>query len=211
MRLRVTSGLMLLAAISSPCRAQHDIEIGPFAGYYRPLGRFDQASVFSTALPATPQDLAGLIVGIDGRVWLSRRFGVELEGALSGGSVGPYFNPGFGTENITSYDVQMLAVQVLAQASAGGRRLWIGGGPGVVRHAGNAYSPYGSPADLAGVASAGGETDVGRFLAISVGVSALAYNFDLRTPSFIVNARMEHGRMIDAAVRVGLMWRIHPS
>src|SRR6478672_7273699 len=108
MRLRIGIALSLLATIAAAAHAQRGIELGPFAGYYRPLGSFDPNSIFSTALPNTPQDLAGLIVGIDGRVWVTERLGVELQGALRSGSVGPYFNPGFGIENITSFDVQML-------------------------------------------------------------------------------------------------------
>jgi hypothetical protein len=209
---RLGAGIVLpLLVATAPACAQRGIEVGTFAGYYRPIGHFDPTSVGSTALPNTPQDLAGLIIGVDGRAWVTERVGVELQGALSRGSVGPYANPGFGTDNITSYDVQMLTAQVLVRKSADRHRFWIGAGPGVVRHTGNAYSPYGSPADLAGAASVGAEADLGRHLALSAVANALVYNFDLRTPPNLVKDRMEHGRMTDAAFRIGLMWRFHPS
>ncbi|MGH7615967.1 MAG: hypothetical protein ACREPM_01930 [Gemmatimonadaceae bacterium] len=207
MQLRVGIVLALLVGIAAPACAQRAVEVGPFAGYYRPLGHFDPTSVWSTALPNTPQDLSGLMLGIDGRAWVTGRLGLELQGALRSGSVGPYPNPGFGTKNTTSYDVQMLTAQVLLRSSANGHRFWVGAGPGVVRHTGNAYSPYGSPTDLAGAGSLGAEADLGRHLALSAGASALVYNFDLRNPPILVSGRMEHGRMTDAAVRVGLMWR----
>jgi hypothetical protein len=105
----------------------------------------------------------------------------------------------------------MLTAQVLVRKSADRHRFWIGAGPGVVRHTGNAYSPYGSPADLAGAASVGAEADLGRHLALSAVANLFVYNFDLRNPPNLVKDRMENGRMTDAAFHVGLTWRIHPS
>lgn len=67
----------------------------------------------------------------------------------------------------------VIAVPAGAQGDVRGRS--------VLRHAGNAHSPYGSPTDFAGAASVGESADVGR------------------------------RRMTDASLRAGLTWLIHPS
>jgi Outer membrane protein beta-barrel domain len=212
MRLRVGIVLSLLAATGAPACAQRGVELGPLVGYYRPMGDFAPSSVHGGGLPNTPQDLAGVLFGLDARTWLNERLGVEVQGALSSASI-VMNNPGFGGSFSISDNVQMATAQLLARTSGNGHRFWIGAGPGVVRHAGDGYSQYGSPTNLAGAVSAGVEASLGRHLALTVGVNTLVYEMNIPTPADVrgTNDPLERGLQTDALLHLGLMWRIHSS
>lgn len=207
---RVGIVLPLLVATAAPACAQRGIELGPLAGYYRPLGHFAPSSIEGGGLPNTPQDLAGPLFGLDARTWLNERLGVELQGALRSASF-VLVNPGFGGSFSVSDNVQMATAQFLVRTSGNGRRFWIGAGPGVVRHAGDGYSQYGSPTNLAGAVSAGVEASLGHHLAVSVGVNTLVYEINIPTPPDVrgTNDPLERGLQTDALLHLGLMWRIH--
>lgn len=52
-----------LASVGQLASAQVTYAIQPLVGYYQPLGHFDPAAFYSTDLPRTPSDLAGLLWG----------------------------------------------------------------------------------------------------------------------------------------------------
>ncbi|HEY9227913.1 MAG TPA: hypothetical protein VIP11_14750, partial [Gemmatimonadaceae bacterium] len=61
LRLRLSAAsVTALLGLAAPVAAQLRGSVEAFAGYYRPFGKFEPASVYLTSLPETPSDLSSV-------------------------------------------------------------------------------------------------------------------------------------------------------
>jgi hypothetical protein len=209
MLMRPVSCLLLLVAAgavvprSAPGQAR--FELGPLLTAYTPLGSFEPAPYYSTALPNTPGDLGGIGWGGEGRVWLSHRAGIQLQFARTSSSVGGGNTPA-GPAASTPASVLTISAQALYDLSPGtpGRvRLWLGAGAGVVRHGGTAYARYGNPAQVATALSFGSAFPLHGRLSAHLGVTTLFYYIDV---SDSMGTSLEHGFQLDPLFHAGFDW-----
>jgi hypothetical protein len=187
--------------------AQPRVSVGPYVGYYRPLGHFDPASVYITGMPTTPQDLSGAAFGGEADVWFGRRLGVSIEAGVSQSTV-PAQAPE-GTRASTSARVETVVAQALVALPRGiGTHLWVSAGLGLVRHAGDAYASVGSASEGAGVLGVGSSFDMNDHIAITAGITTLWYMLDIPMPTQLRGnpGSLERGLQIDATFRVGARW-----
>ena len=134
----LVSVLTLAAALPAPAAAQTSFDLGPLVAWYRPMGSFEPASIYSTILPGKPSDLSGLAWGVEGRVWFGRRLGVQLQVAEASSTIGAINTPAGFTSGPTPAQVQFVTAQALYNfyPSPERARLWLNAGTGVVRHGG---------------------------------------------------------------------------
>jgi hypothetical protein len=203
---------VLLAVLLSPLlplTAQTSGAIGLFAGYYRPFGHFDPASIYSTALPTEPSDLRGPAWGGLGQLVIHRRFGLEAELAVARSVLPEVITPA-GPRGPTNAEVDIAALEGQYDVSPKPERyrVWLGAGPAMIRHGGDAYAPYGSPVSVGGAASAAVVVPLRSELQLAFDLTTLWYVFDLAMPSqFQSNpGSLEHGAQRDALLRVGVRW-----
>ena len=183
--------------------AQVRVELGPALAYYRPLGSFDPTTASSVTLPARPGDMASAALGAQGRLWLDRRFGLELAVARASSSVPRTIPPG-GPVGPTPVRVSTAAVQgVYAVASGERPRVWIAAGAGVVRHGGAAYAPYDSPTDLAGTFGLGSSFRIHGSLRATLGIITFLYPFEVTSHAGPV---LQRGFQVDPLVQAALTW-----
>lgn len=200
-----------LLAPPQQIRAQVRVAMAPVFGYYHPLGRFDKASVYSTSLPASPQDLSGFAWGGAVHLWSGGHFGAEIQVVDASSTIAPVITPG-GPTPPTSAHVLVATAQGLyvVSRSPEGPRVWFGAGPGVVHHGGDAYAPYDSPTEVAAAISLGSAVAISSHLRAAVGVDMLFYAFDLPLPPPLEQnpGSLEHGSQADALLHVGLSWTL---
>lgn len=210
----VTRGCFILLALACvsvlavPLHAQTSIEVGPLVGYYRPVGHFRPPSSFTLgSLPYTPSDMRGTAWGANARLWLGHRFGVEASGMIASSRVG--FSP---IDYFYSRQARVfaVAVEVLYNFSPAGAkyRAWLGAGPGLVRHFGDAYAPVGSFVDVAGVVGAGGSIRLLPHLAAVGRVGMALYNYDIPMSDFepTGTGELQSGFQEDLLFRFGVDW-----
>ncbi len=194
-----------------PVGAQVRIDVAPVIGYYHPLGTFDQASVYSTTLPTSPQDLSGFAWGGAVHLWSGGHFGAEIQVVDASSTIASVITPG-GPSPPTSAHVLMATAQALYVASRTpeGPRVWFGAGPGVVHHGGDAYAPYDSPTEIAATLSLGSAVAIWSHLDATFGVDMLFYAFDLPLPPPLEQnpGSLEHGSQADALLHFGLSWTL---
>jgi len=207
---RLSSLLSCSILLAAPLAAQPAVDLGPLVGYYRPLGHFDPASVYVTSLPGSPSALSGVAWGGAARVALGRRFGAEGQLSVAGSTLPSAATPA-GETPPTSARVLVLTAQAQYDVSPAPQRfrLWVGAGPGLVRHGGDAYAPYGTPVSLAGALGAAADVPLGARVRAAAGVDALLYAFDVAMPPALRGnpGSLQHGFRHDALVHVGLRWR----
>lgn len=198
-------------AIAAPsiAAAQATVEVGPLLGHFRPLGSFESATVYSTALPVAPRDLSGLAVGGEARIWFGARVGGELRASVARSTVPSVSTPG-GPSPSTPARVTTLSAQALftIAGTPGRNQVWLSGGLGVVRHGGKAYEPYTSLTDPGPIAGAGVRLGVTHRLQITGGISAVTYMFDMPMPPALrLNpGSLERGRQLDLLFHLGMSW-----
>jgi len=208
--------LMMIAAwwavTAEPAGGQVQIELGPMLGHYRPVGHFDEASVYSTSLPSKPAELAGTALGGEVRVWVNERFGLQIQAGVASSTIGPVMAPG-GPRGPTPAQVLTVAVQGLYRPTLilGSISAWLGAGCGLVRHGGEAYERHGSPTDLAGVVGVGGTVPVIGRLRATAGLTGILYPFKVPMPPRLRGnpGPLQHGLRKDLLLHVGLNWRWH--
>jgi hypothetical protein len=211
--MRVTRGIMLSLVVLSPVRgtAQVRVEVGPILGYYRPYGSFDSASVYSTALPNTPQNLKGGAWGGDARVWFGKRLGTELKALVAHSTIPEVFTPagprGPTPATITTASAQGLLTVLGTPAR---HQVWVSAGVGAIRHGGDSYASYGSPWDFGLAVGAGARIRLTPHVHATFGLTTLVYTFDLPMPPALrLNpGSLEHGRQVDVLTHVGLSWMV---
>ncbi len=208
--------LVSLAAVmvfTSPliASAQTRLEFGPVLAYYRPFAAFEPASVFSTALPRTPQDLSGMAWGGVARAWFGTRIGAELGGSIAEGTIPSQPTPAGPTRPIGTR-VGVVTVQGLLTLTGDptGRQAWVSAGAGVIRHGGDAYARYGTPTDTGVAIGAGGRLPIAARLHATFGVSTLVYMFDLPMPPELSRnpGSLQRGRQVDTFLYLGATWML---
>jgi hypothetical protein len=207
-QIRIVTALILCAVPGLPCAGQVFIDVGPLIGYYRPTGRFDAQSIYSTALPNSPEALAGRAWGGEATAHFHGRFGLRAEGAISSTAVGAVTTPG-GPRGPTSSSIEVGSLQAQYSFVADrDRRFWIGAGPGFVHRGGDAYADAGSPTQLAAAAGLGGDAAVAKHLRIAAGMSALMYTLNIPLPANLAlnPGKLESGQQTDLLFHAGLVW-----
>lgn len=191
----------LTGGLAAPAVAQSHLDIGPLVGFYAPAGSFKPAPYYSTGLPTTPSNLSGVAWGAQGRIWLTPRWGLQLQLAAASSSVGGGATPG-GLFPPTPAQVFTASGQVLFKLiSFHGAQAWCSGGPGLIRHGGTAYSRYGSPTQFATTLGLASAIPLGHRLSIDLGVTTFLYNLDV---SDSVGTSLEHGFQVDPLLHLGL-------
>lgn len=144
-------------------------------------------------------------------VWFGGHFGAEIQVAHASSTIPSVITPG-GPTPPTSAHVLLATAQAryVVSCSPEGPRVWLGAGPGIVRHGGDAYAPYDSPTHLAATVSLGSRVAVTSHLHATVGVDRLFYTFDLPLPPPLQEnpGRLGHGFRSDALLHVGLSWTL---
>jgi hypothetical protein len=150
--------------------------------------------------------MTGLAWGAQGRLWVTRRVGLQLQIASASSSVGGGTTP-VGVLTPTPVRVMTGTAQVLFDLHpAGATRLWVSSGVGLVRHGGLAYARYGSPTQATGVLGLGSSIPLHRHLKVSLGLTTLLYSFTLRDSAATA---VERGFQVDALAHLGLVWALH--
>jgi hypothetical protein len=169
-------GFMVPAVAS----AQRSVEIGPLFALYAPTGSYHhQADYFRVGTPEHPDENGAAAWGGEGRFWMNRRLGLQLQGVTSSANHATVNTPAgafASSTRVTSVTAQ--AVYVLSPGFATSR-LWLAAGGGMMRHSGSAYTPYGSPTNPVGAVGLGSSIALSRSLAASIGVTSLLYHWQL--------------------------------
>jgi hypothetical protein len=203
----VIAAVALTLCFTTPLSAQISFDVGPLVAYYRPIGNFDPASVYTTDLPNKPSDLSAMALGSAAHVWFGQRWGAGAQVAVANSSVPEMATPN-GPRGPTAAQEMTASVQAQYDISPNPEkfRVWVSAGPGVIRHAGKAYERYGSPVDVAGVVGIDITVPIASRLRFAAGVTTLLYPFDVPMPANLsLNpGSLEHGFQTDALLHVGL-------
>jgi len=200
-------------ACTSPvaAHAQTSLEFGPLIGYYRPFGSFEDASVYSTALPRTPRDLSGTAWGGEARAWFGKRVGVELRASFAQSTIPSVATPA-GPTRPTLANVGMLTAQGLFTLIGAPARhqIWVSAGGGAIRHGGQAYDRHGAPTDIGAALGAGARARLTPRIHATLGISTLVYMFDVPMPPELrLNpGSLQRGRQVDASIHLGATWMV---
>ncbi len=182
-RRRLTLVVALVSSLGAvaPLGAQSGFEIGPLFGYYLPTGHFAPAPYFSTVLPTQPSDLSGAAWGAEAHLWFRPRWGIQLEAAVAGSTIGAVITPE-GQSGPTSAQVFIASAQAQYDLSArpGTYNLLIGAGPALIRHQGDAYSGFGSPISVGAALGISGAIPIGAGFRVEGGVEALLYQLAVK-------------------------------
>ena len=199
------SCVIVTFAVVAPLSAQSQIEVGPLVALYAPLGSFQRAPYYSTALPSSPGDLTGAAWGGQARLWFGPRIGVQLQVASASSDVGGGNTPG-GSFPPTPARVLTATAQVLwgLPTSHQDFQAWLSGGAGLIRHDGTAYRQYSSPVQLGTAVGFGAAWTLSRHVVANIGVTALLYNIDV---SDSTGTSLEHGLQVDPLMHAGLSLR----
>ena len=197
--------IALVVFIPSRVVSQTRVEGGPLLGLYSPAGSFQPAPYYSTALPNAPSALTGAAMGGQGRIWFSRRLGLQLQIAWASSRVGGGNTPA-GTAPSTPASVLTSSVQALFALSHPSQRiqLWLSAGPGLVRHGGGAYARYGSPVQLVTTLGFGSAIPIGSHLSVNLGATTFLYNIDVADSA---GTSLEQGFQVDPLFHLGLSVR----
>jgi len=209
--MRAITRIVGCLVVLSPMRAaaQVVVELGPSLGYYRPYGRFDSASVYSTALPNTPQNLKGGTWGGGARGWIGKRLGIEITALAAHSTIPQVFTPA-GPNGSTSATVTTVTAQGLVTliGTPARQQVWVSAGLGAIRHGGDSYARYGAPWDLSPAFGAGAGIRLMPHFRATFALTTLVYTFDLPMPPELrLNpGSLEHGHQVDVLTHVGLVW-----
>jgi hypothetical protein len=207
----ISTAFASLLVFAAPLRAQSSIELAPFVGYYRPMGSFAPASVYSTSLPSKPSDLSGVAWGVEARMWSTHQLGVQLQAAVANSTIAESNTPG---GPMGPYQAQVVIVTAQAlfdvSPSAENFRMWLSAGPALIRHGGEAYSNanVGAPVTFGGALGAGLRIPMTSHLSLAAGVETILYHLDIKLPQQLsLNpGRMESGSQADLLLHLGLVW-----
>lgn len=193
--------LSLLASAGQRAMAQTSVAFEGFAGYYRPLGHFDPAPIYTTDLPQTPSQLAGLLSGGSAQFVFANRFGIEATASTAASTLPSCACPGGSVLPPTPARVSIASLVGQYDFSHRPARyhLWVSAGPALIHHGGTAFGRYGSPTSWGATAGLELGVPVARHVDVLGAASGTGYSFNLA--SF-----PERGRQLDALVSVGLRW-----
>jgi hypothetical protein len=170
-------------------------------------------------LPDSPRNLRGVAVDVDARWWFHNKVGLQLQlgdafstihfadvqSAVIG--VPPDPNP----FHSLGAQVQFLAAQVMTNVAPldARYRVWLGIGPAVVHHAGDAYSfdpSFRSSYDVGAVVGCGGEIPIHSRLRATIGLESLSYWIHVDNPSD--HHSLERGFQTDLMLHAGITWAL---
>jgi hypothetical protein len=209
---RLNRAAVVIALLLIPTARAHTQVTGTvtaFAGYYRPFGHFDPASVYTTDLPERPEDLRAVAWGGAGHLAIGNRFGVTAQVAKASSRVPEVITP-VGPLGPTDASVLLATLQgQYAVSSTPRAQLWLNAGPGLVHHGGTAYARHGSPTSVAGAIGTTLVVPVAPHLQFTANATVLLYVIDVpMPPNLRLNpGRLEHGVQRDALLHAGLSWR----
>jgi hypothetical protein len=207
----ISRGLVLTFVIASPLGAQVAFNGGLLAGYYRPFGNFDAASVYSTSLPRVPSELSGFAWGGVAQVAFGGRMGAEAQLSVANSATPGVITPA-GPRGPTSAQLVVATLQGQYDISPQPEsfRLWVSAGPGLIRHGGDAYAPYGSPVSAAGAFGASLRLPIASRLQVTAGTTTLLYLFDLKMPPELRGnpGSLQRGRQTDVLWQLGMRWGV---
>ena len=153
--------------------AQALLQPGLFLGYYSPRG-----AQHADDGPNTPANFGGPAVGGEFSLWTRNRLGLRASGSLVVVNHTAVENPGGFTPQLSG-DVfvgsLLAAVDLSPQRD---RAVWLGIGPGVVHHGGDAFASSDSPTEQAAVLGLGTQLPLGK--SWSLGLSAAAHIYEYR-------------------------------
>lgn len=215
--------VVAVPAFTQPAAAQTKVEVSATLAYYSPMGSFDPASVRSTALPNSPSALSGAAFGGELRLWLTPRIGVQLGANTASSRLGiggspeePNRPPVGGTlpiDEVTSVGARVSAAtaQLLYEVlgTDHGARVWLSAGGAVVRHAGEAYAPYGNPVNYGGAVGLGSAFRIKGPLSAELGLTTMIYRMNLRGSSETDPEVRERGTQADALLHTGVSYSWH--
>jgi hypothetical protein len=145
-RRRCLALLPVVMLIPQSLPAQLLLQPGLFLGYYAPRG-----AQYSDDGPNTPANFGGPAIGAECSVWTRNRFGLRASGSLVVTNHTATENPG-GFTPLLSGDVflgsLLAAIDLSPQHD---RTVWLGVGPGLVHHGGDAFASSNSPTETAAV------------------------------------------------------------
>jgi hypothetical protein len=203
------SELASVVGFSTPVCAQTTIDVGPLLGYYRPLGDFAASSVYSTSLPSVPSDLRAVTRGGAVHISFGRRLAVEGQLSVANSTV-PGGNTPAGPSGPTEAQELVATLQGQYDVSPAPERLhlWLGVGPGLIRHGGDAYAKYGSPVSMGGALGVGIAVPIRFHLQLAAGATMLRYPFDVKMPPELQGnpGSLQHGVQTDALIHLGVRW-----
>lgn len=209
MRLQLWSaGLLILAqylASPSPVSAQ-GLDVGPVLGLYAPLGRFSTSGQQALALPRRPSDLEGLAWGVEGDIWFTSHFGLQLQGSETSRQIGGgVVTPGGSTTSPRNAQALVVEAQVLWRPLGARLPIWFSAGGGVVRHGGDAYAGFGVPTPVAVALGLGLDVRLMQELTVALDVTSLLYSLHVTSSS---GQAFEDGFQTDVLAHIGLSWHI---
>lgn len=196
-------------ALAPHAHAQVGASVEAFAGYYRPTGHFDPASVYDVDLPLKPSDLAGAAVGATAHLSIGERYGVAAQFAVAKSQLGKVFTPA-GPRGPVDQNVSL--AMLLAQYDVSPRpdllRLWLNAGAAAIRYGGDAYRRYGSPVSFGPAIGTTMSVPLVMHLALTANVSEIFYRFNLPLPSNLAlnPGPLQHGAQRDVLLHLGLDW-----
>lgn len=190
---------------------QVTVSVEGFAGYYRPFGHFNPASVYSTALPGQPADLQGPTWGGMAHLGIGRRYGIAAQIATASSQFGGGFTPdGLQPPSHARVLLGSLLAQYDVSPNPRAVRVWLNAGAAVIQHGGDAYRPYGSPTSFGPAFGTTIGVPLGAHLEVAADATGVFYTLDVPMPPDLRfnPGRLEHGSQRDALVHVGLMWTL---
>ncbi len=196
--------------LASAAVAQMKVDVGASVGLYSPTGKFQPASVYSTNLPNSPDQLSGSSFGAQLRLWVVPRIGFELTGTTFSRDAGGGGTPE-GTAPTTSARISTGTAQLLVRVTgeASRARIWVGAGGGAIQHGGATYEPFGKPVNYGAVASLGTAVRIRGGLSADLGLTSLMYNLNIRGTAATDPNLSERGRQVDLLVHTGLSYSWH--
>lgn len=209
-RVRCSALVAIASSIALASSARAQIEVGATVGLYSPLGSFQRASVYSTALPNSPGSLGGTAFGAQFRVWVSPRLGFELAGATTSSTFGGVITPG-GPSPSTSARVTSGTAELLIRLTSDDSRarVWAGVGAGAIQHGGAAYAAFGKPVNYGSALGIGTAIRISGGLSADIGVASLIYSLDIHGTEATNPGLSESGTQVDMLLRTGLSYRWH--
>jgi hypothetical protein len=207
---RSTLAVVLASLVlATPVVAQIRVELGGTIGAYLPQGRFQPAPVGSTLLAASPDQLSGMALGGQLRVWIAR-VGVQLSATTTSSRAGGGSTPEGYFAAIPARVSTRSALLLFRLTGDGGRsRVWLGAGAGAIRHGGPAYEPFGTPINYGGVIGLGSAIHLIAGLSADLGVTSMIYDLNIRGTAQTDPRLSERGRQVDLLLHTGLSYSWH--
>jgi hypothetical protein len=196
-------------ALATPGVAQVRVELGGTVGAYLPQGSFQHTPVGSTLLAASPDQLSGMALGAQLRVWVAR-IGVQLAATTTSSRAGGDLTPE-GYFPAIPARVSTRSAQLLFRLTGdGGRtRAWVGAGAGAIRHGGPAYEPFGTPLNYEGVIGVGSAIRIIAGMSADLGLTSMIYDLNVRGSAQNDPRLSERGRQVDLLLHTGLSYSWH--